>query len=124
MDQIALNTFLDDYCVRSKDKNFSRGYLDSLGSLLAHEAPSSDLAKAARVAALASFGNKISEPILLHRAKESYSDLLVSFQSTVSDPVTANTIESLATAALLGLYEVINTFHFSLLAMSHMVTAE
>ena len=108
VNQIALATFLDDYCITSKDKTLSRGYLDSLGSLLAHGQSSSDLSKAAMVAALASFANKIGDPRLLHRAKESYSDLLVAFQSTMSNRVTASTIESLATAVLLGLYEVIS----------------
>lgn len=107
-EQIALAAFLEDYCISSRNKALSRGYLDSLGSMLAHGKPSSDLAKAAKIASLASLGNKLGEPGLVHQAKLSYLELLVSFQTTISKPATANTIESLATAVLLGLYEIIS----------------
>jgi hypothetical protein len=106
IEQMALAAFLEDYCISSKNKALSRGYLDNLGSLLAHGEPSSDLAKATKIAALANLGNKLGEPGLVYQAKLSYLDLLVSFQVTMSNPATANTIESLAAAVLLGLYEV------------------
>jgi hypothetical protein len=106
IEQRALAAFLDDYCIVSKNKSLSRGYLDDLESLLAHAGPSSDIAKAAKIAAFASLGNKLGEPDLIHRANMLYSDLLRSFQVTMSKAATSNTIESLATAVLLGLYEV------------------
>ena len=84
----------------------SRGYLDDLESLLAHAGPSSDIANAAKIAAFASLGNKTGDPHLIHRASILYSDLLCSFQVTMSNAATSNTIESLTTAVLLGLYEV------------------
>jgi hypothetical protein len=84
----------------------SRGYLYDLESLLAHAGPSSDIAKAAKIAAFASLGNKIDEPDLIYRANMLYSDLLRSFRVTMSKAATSNTIESLTTTVLLGLYEV------------------
>ena len=84
----------------------SRGYLDNLGALLASGDPSSDLAKAAKAASLASLGNKLGKPGLMLRAKASYSDLLVSFRRSMSHSTASNTLESLATVVLLGLYEV------------------
>ena len=106
IDHRALALFLDDYCIVSKDKSLSRGYLDDLPSLLAHTGLSSDTAKAAKIAALASLGNKVGESNLVHRANMLYSDLLSSFQVTMSKAATSNTIESLTIAVLLGLYEV------------------
>ena len=105
-EQAALASFLDDYCVSSKDKTLSRGYLDNLEYLLAHGDLSSDLANATKAASLASLGNKLGEPDLLLRAKASYSELLASVQQTMSNSTTSKTLESLATAVLLGLYEV------------------
>ena len=102
----ALSAFLYDYCIVSKNRSLSRGYLDDLESLLADAGPSSDIAKAAKIAAFASLGNKIGEPDLIYRANLLYSDLLRSFQVTMSNATTSNTIESLTTAVLLGLYEV------------------
>lgn len=101
-----LADFLDDYCIVSRNKSLSRGYLDNLRSLLANAGPSSDITKAAMVAGLASIGNKLGEPDLVHEANILYSDLLGSFQVTMSRGATSNTIESLTTAVLLGLYEV------------------
>jgi hypothetical protein len=106
IEQRALSTFLDDYCVVSKDRSLSRGYLDDLEWLLASAGPSSDITKAVRIASFVSLGNKIGEPYLLHRANMMYSELLCSFQITMSRETTSNTIESLTTAVLLGLYEV------------------
>ena len=105
-EQYALALFLDDFSVVSRDRLVSRGYLHDLKSLLANAGPLSDVAKAARVAALASLGNKAGRPDIVRRASLMYSDLLSSFPVTMSDPSTSNTIKSLATAVLLGLYEV------------------
>lgn len=106
LERRAVAIFLESFCVHSENKALSRGYLDNLGYLFTCSESSSDLAKAAKVTALAHLGNKIGEPGLIHRARLSYLDLLVSFKVTMSNPATASTIESLAAAVLLGLYEV------------------
>lgn len=105
IEQRALAAFLDDYCIVSNNTSLSRGYLGDLKSLLAHASPSSDIAKAAKMAAFASLGKKLGEPDLIHQANISYLDLLRSFQVTMSEAATSRAIESLATAVLLGLYE-------------------
>ena len=106
IEQCALATFLDDYCIVSKDKSMSRGYLTDLESLLVNAGPSTDLARAVKVVALASLGNKLVDQDLALRAHILYSNLLSSFQVTMSKTTTSNTIESLTTVLLLGLYEV------------------
>ena len=106
IEQRALSTFFDDYCVVSNDRSLSRGYLNDLECLLASAGPSSDITKAVRITSFASLGNKIGEPYLLHQANMIYSELLCSFQITMSRESTSNTIESLTTAVLLGIFEV------------------
>lgn len=102
----ALAAFLEDYCIVSKNRMLSRGYLEDLRPLLASAEPSSNIQKAAKIVALASLGNKSGEERLTHQASLLYSDLLHSFQMTVSNSDTSNAAESLTTAVLLGLYEV------------------
>ena len=102
----ALQTFFLDYCVTSTDRSLSRGYLDGLESLLLHAGPLSEVSQAAKIVALANLGNKSNSPGLLDRARLLYSQLLHSFQSTLSNPSTSPTIEVFMTAVLLGLYEV------------------
>jgi hypothetical protein len=106
IEQRALFTFLDDYCVVLKDKSLSRGYLNDLECLLASAATSSDITKSMGIASFANLGNKIGEPYLVHQANMMYSELLCFFQITMSREATSNTIESLTTAVILGLYEV------------------
>ena len=106
IERSALAAFIDDYCIVSKNESLSRGYLHGLESLLTNTGPSSDIAKAARTTAFASLGSKAGDPDILHRAHELYLDLLNSFQITMSEAATSNTVEALTTAVLLGLYEV------------------
>lgn len=106
VEEQALSAFLYDYCVTSANNLLSRGYLDGLESLLAHAGPNSELALASKVVAFASQGKKLGRPSLLHKASVLYSSLLCSFRLTIANPTTSNTVESLMTAVLLGLYEV------------------
>ena len=102
-EQRALAAFVDDYCIVPKDNSLSRGYLDGLEDLLARS--SLAVAKAANIAGLASLGNKLDRPHLIHRAKTLYPDALCTFQVTMSKGSSPST-ESLTIAVLLGLYEV------------------
>lgn len=106
VEQRALATFLDDYCIVSKDKSVSRGYLEDLESLLVNARPSTDLARAVKIVALASLGNKLDDQNLALQAHLIYSNLLCSFQVTLATTTTSNAFETLNTAILLGLYEV------------------
>jgi hypothetical protein len=102
----ALQTFFVDYCVPSTDRSLSRGYLDGLQTLLFHAGHLSEISQAAKIVALANLGNKSNSPVLSDRARLLYSQLLHSFQRTISNPSTSPTIEAFMTAVLLGLYEV------------------
>jgi len=106
IEQLVLDTFLDDCCIVPKNKSLSRGYFGDLKSLLGSAGPLSDITKAAKAAGFASLGNRRGEPYLIHQVAILYSELLCSFQATMSDGAISNTIESLTTAVLLGLYEV------------------
>lgn len=104
--EFALSAFLADFCYAIKAPLRSRGYLTGLEELLERLGPLSDVAKAARAAASAILGNKLKDLSLTNQASLAFSSLLPSFQVTMSKMETANTIESLTTAVLLGLYEV------------------
>jgi len=106
VEQCALANFLDDYCIGSKNRSLSRGYLDDLGLMVSCAESSSDLLKAAKITSFVSFGNKTGDSYLIYQASIMYAELLYSFQSTMSKGATSNTIEALTTAVLLGLYEV------------------
>jgi hypothetical protein len=97
---------LHDYCLVPEHHLPSRGYLDGLETLLDVTGPSSDLAQATKVVALASIGAKLNRPGLVHKARIMYLEMLQSLQVVISDAGMARTAESLMTAVLLGLYEV------------------
>jgi hypothetical protein len=97
---------LHDYCLIPEHYLLSRGYLDGLETLLAVAGPSSDLAQATKVVALASIGTKLNRPGLVHKARILYLEMLQSLQVIISNAGMARTAESLMTAVLLGLYEV------------------
>ena len=115
--QYALTAFLADYSLSPTNKLVSRGFFDGLEILLANnQSPSSDLTNAAKIAAFASLGNQLNKPDLINQANMLYSDVLSSFQITMSESSTTNTIESLTTAILLGLFEVIEIFLLNVFA--------
>ena len=99
--------FFDDYCTVSSNQDLSRGYLHGLQTMISEAGPSSELAQACTIASLASTGNKLGNTTYINRAKSLYSSLLRSFRLRISNEAVFTTVESLITAALLGLYEVI-----------------
>ncbi|KAK9252704.1 hypothetical protein V1507DRAFT_212610 [Lipomyces tetrasporus] len=103
----AVTAFLNDYCLVPENHLLSRGYLEGLETLLAQAGPSSDLAQATRVVALASIGTKLSRSALVHKARVMYSEMLHSLQVMISNAAMPSTAESLMTAVLLGMYEII-----------------
>jgi len=102
----ALEIFFDGYCVQSKDRTLSRGFLDGLRSLIVHAGMFSDICQAARLVALATTGNRLCKPHLVDRTKQLYGDLLRSFHSNLLGATASNLVEVLMTAVLLGLFEV------------------
>ena len=98
--------FFDDYCIVSANRALSRGYLHGLQTMIAEAGPSSELTQACTIIALANLGTKLGDATYLHRAEGLYSVLLRSFRLSISNEAIFTTVESLTTAALLGLYEV------------------
>ena len=98
--------FFDDYCTVSSNQDLSRGYLHGLQTMISEAGPSSELAQACTIASLANIGNKLGNTAYIERAKGLYSSLLRSFRLRISNEAIFTTVESLVTAALLGLYEV------------------
>ncbi|KAK9482634.1 hypothetical protein V1527DRAFT_454858 [Lipomyces starkeyi] len=107
IDQEARQAFFDDYCIISRSRSLSRGYLHGLQAMIAKVGPRSELTRACTIMALASRGKKLHVATYLNRAKDLYSVSLRSFRLSISNEATFTSGESLITAALLGLYEVI-----------------
>jgi hypothetical protein len=107
IEQEARLMFFDDYCIVSSNQDLSRGYLHGLKAMISEAGPSSELTQACTIVSLANIGNKLGNPTYLERAKGLYSSLLRSFRLRISNEAIFTTVESLITAALLGLYEVI-----------------
>jgi hypothetical protein len=106
IEDLALKTFVNDYCLTPEHDFHSHGYLDALETLLARAGSSSDLAKAANTVALASIGTKLGRSAVVYKARKMYSETLRALQEVFSSPTRTNTAESLMTTVLLGLYEV------------------
>ncbi|KFY39722.1 hypothetical protein V495_05760 [Pseudogymnoascus sp. VKM F-4514 (FW-929)] len=104
----SVNSFYDDYVVVSADQAVSRGFLDGIQHLIRFAGESSNVAQAARVVALGGVANRLGRLDLLNRSRSMYGTLLGSFQTALLGPRTRNTMESLMTATLLGIYEVIS----------------
>ncbi|UKZ93379.1 uncharacterized protein TrAFT101_008294 [Trichoderma asperellum] len=71
--------------------------------------PNSELVQACTLVALANIGNKLGSTMHRRRAESLYSSLLRSFRLRISNEAIFATVESLITAALLGLYEIITS---------------
>lgn len=102
----ALAQFYKEFCVVASDRSLSRGFLDGLEGLIAHAGECSDIAHAAKSVVLACIGNQLGRQSLLDRSKHLYNNVISSFRLTLSNANTSNTMESLMTAVLLGLHEV------------------
>lgn len=106
IEQEARLAFFDDYCIVSSNQGLSRGYLHGLQTMISKAGPSSELTQACTITSLADIGNKLRSTTYIERAKGLYSSLLRSFRLRISNEAIFTTVESLITAALLGLYEV------------------
>jgi hypothetical protein len=95
--------------VEPADRRISRGFLSGLRSLLAPGDPSSDLARAARIVALAGRGNRQGRQDIIQDTAQQYGELLRSFQMSLSTRTGGPTIYDLMMAVLLGLYEIVSS---------------
>ncbi|KAK9241614.1 hypothetical protein V1506DRAFT_575255 [Lipomyces tetrasporus] len=76
---------------------------------MAKASPSSELAQACTIIVLANLGNRLRNAMHINRAESLYCLLLRSFRLSISNEAVFTTVESLLTAALLGLYEIITS---------------
>lgn len=106
LEKQALDLFLAEFVVESRDREQSRGFLDGMQSLLAGVDPDSSLTSAAKAVVLASIGNRTGRQTLIDHAQREYGKLLQKFTQSLSRDVEAVSIEILYTAVLLGIYEV------------------
>lgn len=106
IEQNARSAFFTDYCISSSNQGQSRGYLNGLQTMIAKAGPTSEVAQACTIIALANLGKKVGTPMLVQMAENLQSSLLRSFRLSLSHEATCTSVESLITAALLGLYEV------------------
>ena len=106
IESLALDIFFREFCVLSTDRHISRGFLHSFQDLIAQQDKSLDMTQAAKAVGLAAVGNRLQRRSLIRTSEQWYSAVLYSFQRTITGSGTACTQQSLATAALLGIYEV------------------
>ncbi|CZT05360.1 uncharacterized protein RAG0_11491 [Rhynchosporium agropyri] len=103
----ARKEFFKDYCIYSPNQDLSRGYLSGLPAMTRRAGPSSDVAKACTTISLASLGSKSGDPRISQRGQSLHTSLLRSFSLSISAGDTFISVESLITATLLGLHEII-----------------
>lgn len=106
LEEQALDLFLAEFVVESRDREQSRGFLDGMQSLLTRVNPDSSLASAAKAVLLASVGNRTGRKTLVDHAQREYGRLLHKFTHSLSGGAEVVSIETVYTAVLLGLYEV------------------
>ncbi|KAH7419723.1 hypothetical protein BKA64DRAFT_699747 [Cadophora sp. MPI-SDFR-AT-0126] len=107
IEDFARQQFFDDYRVYSPDQAVSRGYLNGLPDMILKAGLNSDVTNACTTIALASLGKKHSDRGIFERAQRMHTALLRSFSLSISTGDAFISVESLITATLLGLYEII-----------------
>jgi hypothetical protein len=101
VEERALAAFVHHYCLIPKSRS-----LEGLETMLSDAGPSSNLAQAAKVVALANIGTRLGRSSLVQKATILYSDMLHSFRMMIANATMSSAAELLMTAVLLGLYEV------------------
>ncbi|KAK5945487.1 hypothetical protein PMZ80_002692 [Knufia obscura] len=110
---VLLEDFLHGFCIKSKDHNLSRGYLDGLPRLLEHGNTNTNVSKAANAAALGFAGMRYQRRDLLVEAEKAYASLLRSFRKTIVEIEDSTRIDTFMTTVLLGLYEIMTATDIS-----------
>ncbi|KAH8691975.1 putative C6 transcription factor [Talaromyces proteolyticus] len=109
-DEYALRAFFYEYNLVSSHQATSRGFLRGLERAFYRHGPHSNLARACRLVASATYGIKLCRPFFLRQADQMYHDLLSSLAISIDDLTSVSMRdESILVAILLGLYEIIIT---------------
>lgn len=106
IEDCALAEFFHHYTIKSEDPSVSRGYLAGIEARVRAADPSDGISQAAKVVALASLGSRLKWATLLEKARSLYVEALTSLSTDLSNGALTDISEPLATAVLLGLYEV------------------
>jgi hypothetical protein len=107
LESLALEFFLQDFCVKPTALGLSRGYFQRIATAVRDRGPASRVAKTARLVALEGVGRRWNRPSMRQRARQLYQDELLSFQSRMSDETVLRSEETLMIITMFGLYEVI-----------------
>ncbi|KAK9369215.1 hypothetical protein V1509DRAFT_515848 [Lipomyces kononenkoae] len=98
----AVEAFFHDYCLDPENRQFSRGFLAGLKTLISQAKPDSTVLQATKVVGFANLGTRLGLPHLVEKARVMYSEMLRSFQLMIAHASKLNTAELLMTAVLLG----------------------
>lgn len=90
----------------SENRSLSRGFLSGLEPLIFESGLDSTLGQICRAVAAVSNGSKLRRRYLIERGQLHYGEVLKAFAKEVADPEFSRSPQALATAMLLGLYEV------------------
>ncbi|EWZ81506.1 hypothetical protein BFJ70_g5104 [Fusarium oxysporum] len=107
LEATALDIFLDNLVVQSRDRSHSRGFLDGMHYLFATSAPMSTLMRAARIVVLSSLANRYRRDSLMSLVRRQYGQVLVDYTTDLSQQTASPSVEHFFTAVLLGLYELV-----------------
>ncbi|KAL7905812.1 hypothetical protein GGI35DRAFT_471337 [Trichoderma velutinum] len=107
LEELSLRIFNSEFVVETVDQRPSRGFLDGIQILLMTIDSTSVLACSAKILVLASIGNRLGRKSLLIKTDRDYGNLLRKFHQSLSADMKYVSVESLFTAILLGLYEII-----------------
>ncbi|KAF1984424.1 hypothetical protein K402DRAFT_395772 [Aulographum hederae CBS 113979] len=102
--------FFRNFARTRQDADFSaRGYLDHLSRLFNGVAPDSALHQAVTAVSLAALGGYPSKRLLRDYARHYYGKALRAARNELQDPIRAQSDESIMTALIFTLYEVVTT---------------
>ena len=101
-----MGAFLDDYCAAPQSSDLVGSLLHDFKMIIVAADPSSDLARAANITALASIGKKSNRSSLVNTAKVLYTQFLEALQTSLAQGSMSRTPESLLVIVLLGMFEV------------------
>ncbi|PON27729.1 hypothetical protein TGAM01_v203496 [Trichoderma gamsii] len=107
LERLALDIFLTEFTTKAADRQASRGFLDGIQPLLKSDNPQSSLVCSAKTVALASIGIRLKRKSLIRKTERQYGDLLGNLHQSLYAETRCVSIETLYTAILLGLYEII-----------------
>ncbi|KAF4999347.1 hypothetical protein FGRMN_2488 [Fusarium graminum] len=103
----AIDVFLSNVVVRSRDRSHSRGFLDGMHYIFTNSATNSTLMAAAKIVILGSIANRYRRESLSSSVRRQYGKLLVDYSTALSQETGSLSVEHFFTTVLLGLYEMV-----------------